>query len=91
VSSGRLLSGSPVTSSLPSTLGAEYVVLYTLPLGRWTHRAACQSRGLVWRYAMGVGSGVPAIRPMMTLSGTLRCTIMFNGRPWYQYLLPGEG
>jgi hypothetical protein len=34
VSSGLLLSGSPVTSSMPGTLGAEYVVLYTLPEGR---------------------------------------------------------
>lgn len=40
-SSGRRVSGSPVSSSNPGTLGAELLnwVLYTLPDGRCTHRA----------------------------------------------------
>lgn len=41
VSSARLVSFSPVTSSQPGTFGAEEAnwVLYTLPEGVWTQRA----------------------------------------------------
>jgi hypothetical protein len=57
VSSGLLLSGSPVTSSIPGTLGAEYVVLYTRPDGRWTQRAEwCSTKELYSRVRLGLTS-----------------------------------
>lgn len=43
-SSFLCVSGSPVTSSLPATLGALNVVLYTLPDGSWTQRDAMRER-----------------------------------------------
>lgn len=44
LSSTRLIRGSPVTSSSPSTLGRLYDILYTRPDRRWTHLSVMRLR-----------------------------------------------